>query len=67
MLDNDKVKQLIIRVFGTDEGKLLLEHLYQKNVNTTIATTPCLLEIGKRQGKADLIRAIKDLMENTDG
>jgi len=66
-LDNEGVKKLIIRVFSSDEGRMLLNHLYEKNVDATIATSPCLLEIGKRQGRADLIRNIKDLVENLDG
>jgi hypothetical protein len=62
-VDNKDVRTLIIRVFGTDEGKLLLAHLYNKNVDTCIATTNDLLEIGKRQGKADFIRQINDIIK----
>lgn len=50
------VLALIKRVFGNDDGQRLLKHLFEKNVNTTIATSDSLLEIGKRQGKSDLIR-----------
>ena len=61
-MDNQDLKKLIIRVFDNDEGRLLLKHLYQKNVNISIANTPDLLEIGKRQGRADLVRQLHDMI-----
>ena len=61
-LNNDDMKKLIRRVFGTDEGKMLLDILYKKNVHTDIAITENLLDIGKRQGRATMIRQFKDIM-----
>ena len=62
MASNEDIKKLVVRVFGTDEGKLLLDHLYKRNVHTSVANTSDLLDIGKRQGRADLVRSFYDLI-----
>jgi hypothetical protein len=63
-MDNKDIEKLIKHVFGSDEGKRLLDHLYDRNVLISIANTESLLEIGKRQGRADLIMMIKHILEN---
>lgn len=61
--DNKDIKALIKHVLGSQDGKRLLNHLFEKNVNTTIACES-VLQTGIKQGKSDLIRQLKNIVEN---
>lgn len=53
-----------LRVFSTDEGKYILEHLAKTNLAVPIATKGAdLLDIGINQGRANLVDEIIQRME----
>lgn len=55
----DDINAAYLRLFSTDDGKFVLEHLAKTNLATPVATKgDDLLDIGVKQGRANLVNEI---------
>jgi len=60
----DDINAAYLRLFSTDDGKFVLDHLAKTNLAVPIATKgDDLLDIGVKQGRSNLVNEIIQRME----